>query len=90
MDIEIVLKNLYESEINCSIFRFWDNGWDVKLRDDMNDFVAEGNFRTLYECADFLDREAKKHFPESSYALGKLEHGRREAIRVKAEHGTWK
>jgi hypothetical protein len=33
MDIEIVMKKLYDSEINCSISNFRDNGWDVKLGD---------------------------------------------------------
>ena len=74
MDIEIVMKRLYESEINCSISCFWDNGWDVKLGDEMNGFVAESNFRTLDECAYFLDLEARTHFPRSLYALGKLKH----------------
>jgi hypothetical protein len=89
MDIETVMKRLYESEINCSIGSFWDNGWDVKLGDEMNGFVAEGNFHTLDEAADFLDREARKHFAESVYSLGRLEHGRREAIRLSAEQGKW-
>jgi hypothetical protein len=85
VDIEIVMKNLYESEINCSISGFWDNGWDVELGDEMNGIVAEGNFRTLGECADFLDRQARIHFAESVYALGKVEHDRREAVRLKEE-----
>jgi hypothetical protein len=90
MDIEIVMRNLYASEINCFISSFWDNHWDVKLGDEMNGFVAEGNFQTLDECADFLDRKARKHFPESSYALGKAEHLRREVTRLKAEEDKWK
>lgn len=68
MNLETVMKRLYESEINCSISCFWDNGWDVKLGDEMNGFVAEGNFRTLDEAATFLDREARKHFADSKYA----------------------
>jgi hypothetical protein len=36
MDIEIVMRKLYESEINCALSCFWDNGWDVKLGDEMN------------------------------------------------------
>lgn len=90
MDIEIVMKKLYNSEINCSISCFWDNGWDVKLGDDMNGFVAEGNFRILDEAADFLDREARKYFAESTYALGKLEHDKRRAFRLHAEEHDWK
>lgn len=44
-------------------------------------FVAEGNFKTLDECASFLDIQARKHWPESLYALGYFEHARREANR---------
>lgn len=81
MDIEIVMKKLYESEINCSLSSFWDNSWDVKLGDEMNGFRAEGNFTTLDEAADFLDLQARKHFPESLYVLGPVEHARRRAAR---------
>lgn len=56
----MVLKKLYASEINCSISCFWDNGWDVKLGDEMNGFKAEETLPTLKECADFLDREARR------------------------------
>ena len=77
MDIEIVMKKLHQSEINCSISSFWDNGWDVKLGDDMNGYAAEGNFETLDEAATFLDLQARKHFPESLYALGRIELERR-------------
>lgn len=90
MDIEITMKRLYESEINCSISSFWDNGWDVKLGDEMNGFVAEGNFRTLDEAAEFLDRQARKHFAGSVYALGIVEHAKREAVRRKVEEGKWR
>jgi hypothetical protein len=56
VDIEIVMKKLYESEINCSISSFWDNAWEVKLGDEMNGFVAQETCRTLDEAANFLDR----------------------------------
>ena len=56
----------------------------------MNGFVAEGNFRILDEAADFLDREARKYFAESTYALGKLEHDKRRAFRLHAEEHDWK
>lgn len=79
MDIELVMNRLYQSEINCAISSFWDNGWDVRLGDEMNGFRAEGNFRTLDEAADFLDLEARKHFPESVYVLGPVEHEKRRA-----------
>ena len=82
MDIEIVMKKLYKSEINCSISSFWDNGWDVKLGDDMNGYAAEGNFRMLDEAATFLDVQARKHFPESLYALGPIELERRRMLKA--------
>jgi hypothetical protein len=89
MDIEIVMKRLYESEINCSISSFWDGGWTVRLGDEMNGFAAETNCSTLDEAAAFLDREAKRHFPESVYALGKLEFERRIAARETKTSALW-
>ena len=80
MDIKIVMKKLYRSEINCSISGFWDNGWDVKLGDDLNGYTAEGNFETSDEAATFLDVQARKHFPESLYALGPVELERRRVL----------
>jgi len=61
----------------------------VKLGDDMNGFVAEGNFENLVEAARFLDMQARKHFSDSVYALGRVEHDRRQAIRLRAEEGHW-
>ena len=55
------------------------------LGDQMNGFVVEGNFRNLVEAAEFLDRQARKHFPDSVYAVGRVEHDRREAIRLNAQ-----
>ena len=82
MDIEIVMKKLHESEINCSISSFWDNGGDVKLGDDMNGYAAEGNFGTLDEAATFLDIQARKHFSESVSTLGPIEHERRRMLKA--------
>ncbi len=53
MDIETVMQKLYDSEINCSISCLWDGGWDIKLGDDMNGFMAEGNFPTLMSVRNF-------------------------------------
>jgi hypothetical protein len=51
---------------------------------------AEDNVMTLDKVAEFLDRKARIHCPESVYALGKLEHGRRKAVRVAEEAGRSK
>jgi len=36
-----VLRDLYASEINCSIASFWDGGYHVKLGDNWNGWLAE-------------------------------------------------
>jgi hypothetical protein len=78
MELGDVMMRLYNSEINFSVSTFWDNGFDVKLGDEMNGFVAEANVKTPAEAAEFLDRSAREHFAESVYALGREEHERRE------------
>ena len=62
----------------------------MKLGDEMNGFVAQETCRTLDEAAAFLNREARKHFPEWVFSLGKIEHERRQAIRLESEKGKWK
>ena len=42
---------IYESEINCSISSFWGNGWDVRLGDEMNGFVAFAECKSLGDVA---------------------------------------
>lgn len=64
-----VMEALYDSEINCSVSCFWDNGWDVKLGDPMNGYKAEANFRYLWEAADWLKTEAMERYPDSQFAI---------------------
>jgi hypothetical protein len=68
VDLATVLTALYASEINCSISSIWDSGWDVKLGDELNGFLAESNFQTVEEAAAFLHGAALIHFPKSDYA----------------------
>jgi hypothetical protein len=75
LELGTVIDALYESEINCSIACFWDNGFTVKLGDEMNGFVAEKDCRTSSEAAMFLDNAAHQHYPDSTYALGRDEWG---------------
>jgi hypothetical protein len=89
MDIKIVMKQLSDSEIGCTFASFCDGGWNVRIG-PTNGFMSEANFNTPEECAEFLDHQARIHCPESVYALGKLEHGRREALRLAEEVGKWK
>jgi hypothetical protein len=69
MEIEVVIQRLRASGIKCSITAIWDGGWTVKIG-PTNGFMADANFTTLDECAEFLDREARIHSPESLYSLG--------------------
>ncbi len=68
MDIK-TLQKLYDSEINFSISCFWDGGIDVKLGDSMNGFDAKNCCNTVKEGIDFLAEQAKKHYPQSKFAL---------------------
>jgi hypothetical protein len=81
MELGATIEALYESEINCSVATFWDAGIEVKLGDEMNGFVAEKECKTASEAAEFLDREARRQFPDSAYALGKEEWERRNQTR---------
>lgn len=69
MDIRTLMKRLGESGINSALDSFFEDRFTVRLG-PVEGFFAEGTFRTLDEAADFLDREARIHFPKSAYALG--------------------
>lgn len=69
MELGAVIDSLYASEINCSVSTFWDGCITVRLGDETNGFVAETDCKTSAEAAQFLDTEARHHFPDSSYAL---------------------
>ena len=81
MNLGAVIEALYESEINCSVTTFWEAGIIAQLGDEMNGFVAQQECQTTLEAAEFLDRAARHHFPESAYALGKAEWERRNQAR---------
>lgn len=63
-----VLQDLYDSEINFTVSTFWDGGFDVKLGDAMNGFVAEERFRRWGEVEAWLKDKAIEHFPNSLFA----------------------
>ncbi len=58
-----ILKEIYSREVNFSLTTFWDNGYEAKLGDEMNGFVAEDNFDTLEEAIEFLRDQLDIHFP---------------------------
>ena len=55
MELGAIIDALYESELNCEISTFWDDGFTVKLGDVMNGFVAIENCKTALAAAQFLD-----------------------------------
>jgi hypothetical protein len=68
VQLSTILQELYDSEINVNISTFWDNGWDVKLGDNLNGFAAQNNFRNIDEVADWLVKAAIDAYPESAFA----------------------
>lgn len=42
--LDEMLHYAYENETNVQINSFWDNGYDVKIGDDMNGYSHEMNF----------------------------------------------
>jgi hypothetical protein len=62
------MQRLYDSEINASIASFWNGGFDVKLGDQMNGFVATARLQTWDEVERWLAAEAIRHYPGSEFA----------------------
>jgi hypothetical protein len=48
VDIEAILRALYDSEINALISWLWDVGIDVKVGDELNGYEAEGKVSTPF------------------------------------------
>lgn len=62
------LQKLYDSEINFEITTFWDGGFDWKLGDSMNGFVAEGKQKSIAAAVGALLNAARAKFPDSTFA----------------------
>jgi hypothetical protein len=69
---ESLFRRLYDSEINFEISSFWDGGFDVRLGDAINGFVAQDQVRTWEEVAPWLRAEALSHYPDSGFAQDEL------------------
>jgi hypothetical protein len=63
-----VFQRLYDSEINFSVFCFWDSGFVIKLGDPVNGIAAETVVRNWDEIEPLLSQQALRHFPESDFA----------------------
>jgi hypothetical protein len=64
----IILQDLYDSEINFSIVTFWDNGFEVKLGDDLNGFVASAHAAQFANAVEWLMVRAIEKYPDSLFA----------------------
>jgi hypothetical protein len=65
---ETIIQDLYDSEINFSIVAFWDNGFEVKLGDEMNGFVASAHAKAFSNAVEWLLVRAIEKYPDSVFA----------------------
>lgn len=63
-----VFQDLYNSEINFAVSTFWDGGFDIKLGDHANGFVAEETVDFFGQVEPWLIEQAVEHFPDSQFA----------------------
>jgi len=69
--MEVLFKDLYDSEINVSLSWFWDAGFTVKIGDEVNGFVAQTTVETLLEVQDWLIETVKELYPGSWYVTSR-------------------
>ena len=62
------LQRLYDSEINFEVSGFYDSGFDVRLGDYFNGFLAHGKANTWTEVEAWLREQALVLFPDSKFA----------------------
>jgi hypothetical protein len=67
-----IFQRLYNSEINFEVSGFYDAGFDVRLGDHLNGFLAEGKVETWAEAEAWLREQALAHFPDSKFAQDEL------------------
>lgn len=67
-----VMQEIYDNEVNISITTFWDGGYEVKLGDPMNGFVAERNVDRWDQVEPWLEAQMIKHFPDSEFAQARV------------------
>jgi predicted RNA-binding Zn ribbon-like protein len=68
LDLQVILTDLYASEINASISWLWSGGIDVKLGDPVNGYDAEDRVSTFAEAAEWLRDQALANYPDSEFA----------------------
>lgn len=62
------MQALYDSEINCDLSTFWDDGFTWTLGDKLNGWAAQGTAPSWEEAEKELSEAACRHYPESDFA----------------------
>jgi hypothetical protein len=62
------MSDLYDSRINVSVSRLWEDGIHVRIGNPMRGYRSETQVQTLAEAAEWLREEALRHFPNTSFA----------------------
>jgi hypothetical protein len=57
-----IFQRLYDSEINFEVSSFYDAGFDVRLGDHLNGFIAQGEVATWTEAETWLRDQALPSF----------------------------
>ena len=67
IDLAAELPRVYESEINVSISWLWDGGFEVRLGDEVNGFLAEETFAHTAGILPWLEEAIAHFYPDSTY-----------------------
>lgn len=67
-----IFQRLYDSEINFEVSGFYDAGFDMRLGDALNGFVAQGKVETWEAAEAWLRDQALALFPDSKFAQDEL------------------
>jgi hypothetical protein len=68
MDLSAELQKIYDSEINIRIGWFWDCGFELRIGDEMNGFLAEETVASVSEIVPWLQEAIAHFYPTSTYA----------------------
>jgi hypothetical protein len=68
VDLAAELQKIYDSEINVRISWFWDCGFEVRLGDETNGFLAEETFAFIAGILPWLQQAIAHFYPDSAYA----------------------
>lgn len=62
------MQALYDSEINCDLSTFWDEGFTWRVGDAHNGWKERGSATSLEAAEKELSESACHHYPESVFA----------------------